>query len=179
MGECKMPRYFQHRWFRINCLMVGTVAGIKKQRRITVRNSSARFDECFGASICLDGDDASSALDRAMWVVLPHEALSVLLFVLTNIRVQVPSMPRRPAKVTQGEIARVIRAAKEAGAAEVVIDEGQIRIVLSPNVPAASASPSKEDDGPVWTMSAPARKKRWSSRDATSWRDIPKRLLRP
>ena len=91
-----------------------------------------------------------------------------------------PSMPRRPAEVTQGEIARVIRATKEAGAAEVVIDgEGQICIVLSPNVPAASASPSKEDDGPVWTMSAPARKKRWSSRDATSWRDIPKRLLRP
>jgi hypothetical protein len=32
----------------------------------------------------------------------------------------VRSMPRRPAKVTQGEIARVIRAAKEAGAAEVI-----------------------------------------------------------
>jgi len=36
-------------------------------------------------------------------------------------------MPRRPDKVTQGEIARVIRAAQEAGAAEVIIDgEGQI-----------------------------------------------------
>jgi hypothetical protein len=33
-------------------------------------------------------------------------------------------MPRRPAKVAQGEILRVIRAAKEAGAAEVVIDSG-------------------------------------------------------
>lgn len=90
-------------------------------------------------------------------------------------------MPRRPAKVTQGEIARVIRAAKEAGAVEVVIDgEGQIRVVLSADVPAASMLPSKEDDdAPVWTMSAPAKKKRWSSRDATSWRDIPKRLPRP
>lgn len=42
-------------------------------------------------------------------------------------------MPRRPAKITQGEIARVIRAAKQAGAAEVVIDgEGQIDIRPSP-----------------------------------------------
>jgi hypothetical protein len=41
-------------------------------------------------------------------------------------------MPRRPAKVIQDEIARAIRAAKEAGAAGVVIDsEGQIRVVLS------------------------------------------------
>jgi len=56
-------------------------------------------------------------------------------------------MPRRPAKVTQGEIARVIRAAKEAGAAEVVIDgEGQIHIVLSSNAPVASPSPAKDDD---------------------------------
>jgi hypothetical protein len=89
-------------------------------------------------------------------------------------------MPRRPAKVTQGEIARVIRAAKEAGAAEVVIDgEGQIHIVLSLNAPVALASPPKDDDGQVWTLSVPRRKKRWSSRDATSWRDIPKRQLRP
>jgi hypothetical protein len=72
-------------------------------------------------------------------------------------------MPRRPAKVTQAGIARAIRAAKEARAAEVVIDgEGQIRIVLSPDVPAVSASLSKQDDGPVWTMSAPARKLRES-----------------
>jgi hypothetical protein len=89
-------------------------------------------------------------------------------------------MPRRAAKITQGEIARVIRAAREAGAAEVIIDgEGQIHVVLSSNVPAALPSPSEgDDDGPVWTMSVPARKERWSSRDATSWRDIPKHLLR-
>jgi hypothetical protein len=89
-------------------------------------------------------------------------------------------MPRRPAKVTQGEIARVIRAAKEAGAAEVVIDgEGQIHVVLSLSAPVASPSPPKDDDRQVWTQSVPAKKKRWSSRNATSWRDIPKCQLRP
>jgi hypothetical protein len=46
-------------------------------------------------------------------------------------------MPRRPAKVTQADIARAIRAAKEAGASEVSVDEhGVIRIAL-----AASAAP--------------------------------------
>ncbi|WP_283814269.1 hypothetical protein [Bradyrhizobium aeschynomenes] len=41
-------------------------------------------------------------------------------------------MPRRPAKVTQADIARAIRAAKEAGAAEVVVDtDGVIRIALT------------------------------------------------
>ena len=40
-------------------------------------------------------------------------------------------MPRRPAKVTQADIARAIRAAKEAGASEVTVDgNGVIRIVL-------------------------------------------------
>lgn len=90
-------------------------------------------------------------------------------------------MPRHAAKITQGEISRVIRAAREVGAVEVIIDgEGQIHVVLGPNVQAASASPVEEDDeGAVWTVSAPARRERWSSRDATSWRDIPKHLLRP
>lgn len=90
-------------------------------------------------------------------------------------------MPRRAAKITQSEIARVIRAARAAGAAEVFIDgEGQIRVVLSPNAPTASTSPLEEGDkGQVWTMSVPKRKQRWSSRDATSWLDIPKHQLRP
>ena len=40
-------------------------------------------------------------------------------------------MPRRPAKVTQADIARAIRAAKEAGVGEVTVDgEGVIRIIL-------------------------------------------------
>ena len=94
---------------------------------------------------------------------------------------KVCSMPRRAASIAQGEICRVIRSAREAGAAEAIIDgQGQIRVVLSPNVPAASTSPCDDDDeGPVWTMSAPTKKERWSSRDATSWRDIQKHLLRP
>jgi hypothetical protein len=33
-------------------------------------------------------------------------------------------MPRRPAQITQADIARVIRAAKQAGASEVVIEFG-------------------------------------------------------
>jgi hypothetical protein len=41
-------------------------------------------------------------------------------------------MPRRPAKVTQADIAGAIRAAKEAGANEVTVDgEGVIRIALT------------------------------------------------
>jgi hypothetical protein len=48
-------------------------------------------------------------------------------------------MPRRPAKVTQADIARAIRAAKEAGASAVTVDqEGVIRISLT-----ASAMPIK------------------------------------
>ncbi|MGJ4950029.1 hypothetical protein [Bradyrhizobium sp. HKCCYLS20291] len=42
-------------------------------------------------------------------------------------------MPRRPAKVTQADIARAIRAAKEAGANEVnIAADGTIRISLAP-----------------------------------------------
>jgi hypothetical protein len=45
-------------------------------------------------------------------------------------------MPRRPAKVTQADIARAIRAAKAAGAGEVTVDEeGVIRIALAGAVP--------------------------------------------
>jgi hypothetical protein len=41
-------------------------------------------------------------------------------------------MPRRPAKVTQADIARAIRAAKEAGASAVTVDSaGIIRIALT------------------------------------------------
>ena len=41
-------------------------------------------------------------------------------------------MPRRPAKVTQADIARAIRAAKEAGASAVTVDgDGIIRIALT------------------------------------------------
>lgn len=40
-------------------------------------------------------------------------------------------MPRRPAKVTQSDIARAIRAAKQTGAAGVSIVDGEIRIILT------------------------------------------------
>ena len=69
-------------------------------------------------------------------------------------------MPRRRAKVTQAEITRAIRAAKEAVAAEVIIDsEGQIRIVVTSAAPAVSASPASEE-GYVWTRSVPAKRSR-------------------
>ena len=62
-------------------------------------------------------------------------------------------MPRRPAKVTQADIARAIRAAKEAGASVVMVDgegEGVIRIALT-----ASAAPIKppNDSGEIWVPS--------------------------
>jgi hypothetical protein len=60
-------------------------------------------------------------------------------------------MPRRPAKVTQADIARAIRAAKEAGASAVTVDgDGVIRIALT-----ASAAPIKpaNDFDQEWTPS--------------------------
>jgi hypothetical protein len=61
------------------------------------------------------------------------------------------AMPRRPAKVTQADIARAIRAAKAAGASAVTVDgEGVIRIALT-----ASAAPIKSpnDSGEIWVPS--------------------------
>jgi hypothetical protein len=42
-------------------------------------------------------------------------------------------MPRRPAQITQADVARIIRAAKQAGAAEVVVslDERTVVVRLS------------------------------------------------
>ena len=60
-------------------------------------------------------------------------------------------MPRRPAKVTQADIARAIRAAKEAGASAVTIDgDGVIRIALTAS--AASNKPAN-DFSQEWTPS--------------------------
>ena len=57
-------------------------------------------------------------------------------------------MSRRPAQITQAEIARVIRAAKQAGAAEVLVQVGEqfLTVKLSP-----SADPTKalEQDGEI------------------------------
>jgi hypothetical protein len=51
-------------------------------------------------------------------------------------------MPRRPASITQADVARIIRAAKQAGAAAVEIaPDGKIRIVLAaPSLQAAGSS---------------------------------------
>jgi len=60
-------------------------------------------------------------------------------------------MPRRPAKVTQADIARAIRAAKAAGASAVSVDgEGVIRIALT-----ASAAPIKptSNSDEIWVPS--------------------------
>jgi hypothetical protein len=60
-------------------------------------------------------------------------------------------MPRRPAKVTQADIARAIRAAKEAGASAITVDaEGVIRIALT-----TSAAPVNAINGhdEIWTPS--------------------------
>ena len=60
-------------------------------------------------------------------------------------------MPRRPAKVTQADIARALRAAKEAGANSVTIDgNGVIRIAFG-----ASADPDKlaNDLDGIWSPS--------------------------
>jgi hypothetical protein len=57
-------------------------------------------------------------------------------------------MPRRPAKITQADISRAIRAAKEAGASEVTIDvNGTIRIAVAP-----VAEPANDLDE-VWVPS--------------------------
>jgi len=55
-------------------------------------------------------------------------------------------MPRRQARVTQADIARAIRAAKQAGASEVTIDgRGVIRILLTVASPIAPASDLEEE----------------------------------
>jgi len=60
-------------------------------------------------------------------------------------------MPRRPAKVTQADVARAIRAAKAAGAGAVTIDsDGVIWIALT-----ANSAPQKPTNGrdQEWTPS--------------------------
>jgi hypothetical protein len=65
-------------------------------------------------------------------------------------------MPRRPAKVTQADIARAIRAAKEAGASAVTIDgEGVIRIALTEST--LPIQPTNRFDQ-EWTPSEPLQR---------------------
>src|SRR5262245_41432004 len=61
------------------------------------------------------------------------------------------TMPRRAAKVTQADIARALRAAKNAGASEVTVDaEGKIRIALTGR--SAPDEPQESNDT-AWTPS--------------------------
>ena len=52
-------------------------------------------------------------------------------------------MSRRPAQITQSDVARVIRAAKQADASEVVIDVRQQLIVVRLNPSTGSAGAEK------------------------------------
>jgi hypothetical protein len=59
-------------------------------------------------------------------------------------------MPRRPAKITQADIARAIRAAKETGASQVTIDSsGVISIALTAK--AALVAPANGEE--LWAPS--------------------------
>ncbi|UPJ52573.1 hypothetical protein IVB30_15230 [Bradyrhizobium sp. 200] len=61
-------------------------------------------------------------------------------------------MPRRPAKVTQADIARAIRAGKEAGATEVTVDgDGVIRISLTASTHLIGRTNGHDQE---WTPSA-------------------------
>ena len=65
-------------------------------------------------------------------------------------------MPRRPAKVTQADIARAIRAAKEAGASAITVDaDGVIRIALTSNAAPIKAINGRDD---LWTPSQALQK---------------------
>jgi hypothetical protein len=39
-------------------------------------------------------------------------------------------MPRRPAQITQADVARILRAAKQAGASEVVVKIGEQSVIV-------------------------------------------------
>jgi hypothetical protein len=47
-----------------------------------------------------------------------------------NCRTGRVTMPRRPAQITQAEVARIIRAAKQAGASEVVVKIGEQSVIV-------------------------------------------------
>jgi hypothetical protein len=56
-------------------------------------------------------------------------------------------VPRRPAQVLQADVARVIRAAKQAGASEVVVPVGEQSLIvrLVPSVDADKPVPPADD----------------------------------
>lgn len=55
-------------------------------------------------------------------------------------------MARRPANITQADVARAIRAAKQAGAAEVEVRVGEQRIIIRINQPSDDESALEQSD---------------------------------
>ena len=55
-------------------------------------------------------------------------------------------MPRRPAQITQADVARVIRAAKQAGATEVVVRIGEQSVIVKLST---SHTKALEEDGEI------------------------------
>ena len=55
-------------------------------------------------------------------------------------------MPRRPAQITQAEVARVIRAAKQAGASEVVVKIGEQSVIVRLGQSTAMEKPLERDE---------------------------------
>jgi hypothetical protein len=54
-------------------------------------------------------------------------------------------MPRRPAQITQAEVARIIRAAKQAGASEVFVPEKFLVVKFGPSTAPAKALEQDEE----------------------------------
>jgi hypothetical protein len=57
-------------------------------------------------------------------------------------------MPRRPAQITQADVARIIRAAKQAGASEVVVPVGE-QLVTVKLLPSTDPTKALEQDGEI------------------------------
>ena len=55
-------------------------------------------------------------------------------------------MPRRPAQITQAEVARIIRAAKQAGASEVVVKIGEQSVIVRLGHSTAMEKPLERDE---------------------------------
>ena len=55
-------------------------------------------------------------------------------------------MPRRPAQITQADVARIIRAAKQAGASEVVVKIGEQSVIVKLST---SQTEALEPDGEI------------------------------
>ncbi len=55
-------------------------------------------------------------------------------------------MPRRPAQITQADVARIIRAAKQAGASEVVVKIGEQSVIVKLGQSTAPTKALEQDE---------------------------------